>query len=247
MADKDKYGIPAGGNPGPGYTVKHWKGNTYALPWKELLACIHLAGWDANSCAKAAAVAAAESSRQLFVYNTMKLGHFGLFQISREAWPDFFKGSPPNDMRWISPIAQAQQALRVYKQQGWGAWQAETSGAWLTYYPAALAAEADLTRQLEQHGGDEKGYLQSLISKKTQDQILAAVGVDINQLAAGAANAALGGAIADAASATAQSTVDSGAAVASSVGEMAQVFTGMWTALTTPAFWMRVGYGVLGV
>jgi hypothetical protein len=244
VADKDKYGIPPTGGDG---SIHHWMGITYAIPWTELLACCALAGWDSNTRAKAAAVAAAESSRQLCVYNTSGMGHFGLWQISRSAWPEFFKGSPPQDMAWVSPVAQAQQALKVYKKQGWKAWQAETSGAWFAYYANALAAEADLETLTMQHGQDEKGYWNSLISRRTQDVVLKAAGVDLNALAAGVATSTVGGAIADAANATAQGTVDSGAAVASSVGEMAQVVTGLWTALTNPSLWMRLGYGGLGV
>ncbi|TFV29501.1 hypothetical protein E4K10_49895 [Streptomyces sp. T1317-0309] len=41
--------------------------------------------------------------------------------------------------------------------------------------------------------------------------------------------------------------VDSGAAVASSVGDMAQVVTGAWNLLTNPSIWMRAGYGTLGL
>ena len=65
----DKYGIPPGGNNGA-WGVKYWKGIHYSLPWKELMACIALAGWPRELWGMAGAVAAAESSRNPFIYNT---------------------------------------------------------------------------------------------------------------------------------------------------------------------------------
>lgn len=244
MANVDKYGIPPGGTKGP-WRVRYWKGIHYSLPWQELMASLALAGWPQDLWGMAGAVCAGESSRNPFVYNTMKRGHFGLFQISRSAWPDFFKTKDGTDMAWVSPIMNARQAYTIYRQQGWGAWEAKTNGSYLAYYPAAYEAAAHLIRMTQQHGGDEKGYWNSLISNKTKNLLLKAVDVTPEDLAQVGVDG-LGEAIGDAASGVAQGTVDSGSAVASSVGEMAQVVTGLWTALTTPALWMRLGYGVLG-
>lgn len=241
MADKDKYGIPSGGNNGL-YTAKKWQGLNYTLTWDEVIACVALAGWKDTEWGTAAAVAAAESSRNPFIYNTYKKGHFGLFQISRSAHPEFF-APDGNGMQWVFPWLNAAEGHKIYQSQGWGAWAAKTNGAYLAYYPAAMEAAASVQRRMQLHGGDEKEWLKSLIRQKTAWQCATAAGVDV----AGIGTTAIGDAIAAGAGATAQGTVDSGAAVASSVGDMAQVVTGLWSAITTPALWMRLGYGALGV
>lgn len=245
MAGKDKYGIPPGGNNGP-YTAKRWAGISYTLPWRELMASIALAGWPQQLWGMAGAVAAAESGRNPFVYNTYKMGHFGLFQISRAAWPDFFTVKDGTDLGWVNPENNAGQAYKIYKAQGWGAWQAKTNGAYLAFYPQALAAAADLDRLTQQHGQDEHGYWRSLISSKTQDLEIKAAGVSAADIAK-FGNEQLGGAVAGAANATAAGVVDSGAAVASAVNDTFGFLPDLWTAITTPALWMRLGYGALGV
>lgn len=241
----DKYGIPPGGNNGP-FIAKKWKGITYTLPWQELMACIALAGWPQDKWGMAGAVAAAESSRNPFIYNTYKKGHFGLFQISRAAWPAFFDESKDGGMDWVSPIANAQQGYAIYKKQGWGAWEGKTNGGYLAFFPQAMTAAADLQRKTGLHGGDEKGYWNSLVSQKTFSLILKALDVSGADIAA-VGTAGLGEAIGGAADATASGVVDSGAAVASAVNDTFGFLPDLWKALTTPALWMRVGYGTLGV
>lgn len=241
----DKYGIPPGGNNGP-FIAKKWKGINYTLPWQELMACIALAGWPQDKWGMAGAVAAAESSRNPFIYNTYKKGHFGLFQISRSAWPAFFDESKDGGMDWVSPIRNAEQGYKIYKQQGWGAWEGKSNGGYLAFYPQAMTAAADLQRKTGLHGGDEKGYWNSLISQKTFGYMLKALDVSGADIAA-VANQGLGEAIAGAADATASGVVDSGAAVASAVNDTFGWMPDLWTALTTPALWMRLGYGTLGV
>lgn len=241
----DKYGIPPGGNNGP-YIIKKWKGINYTLPWGELMAAIALGGWPKTMWGMAGAVAAAESSRNPFIYNTYKKGHFGLFQISRSAHADFFAESRNGGMDWVSPIRNAEQGYKIYKEQGWGAWEGKTAGGYLAFYPQAMTAAADLGRKTDLHGGDEKAYWTSLISQKTFGYMLKALDVSGADIA-GAANAGLGGAIAGAADATASGVVDSGAAVAASVHDTFGWMPDLWTAITTPALWMRLGYGTLGV
>lgn len=241
----DMYGIPEGGNSGPP-VVKYWKNIHYTMSWQELMATLALAGWPRELWGMAGAVVAAESSRNPFIYNTYKKGHFGLFQISRSAWPEFFAKDTAQGVLWANAGANAQKGYEVYKQQGWGAWEAKTSGAYLAYYPQAMTAAADLGTKTGMHGGDEKAFWQSLISKKLIDLTLTAAGVTGADIAA-VANQGLGDAVAAGAAGVAQGTVDAGAASAAAVGDMAQVVTSWWNALTTPALWMRLAYGATGV
>lgn len=245
MAEKDKYGIPIGGNNGP-YVAKNWKGLNYTLPWSELMAAIALAGWPKDTWGKAGAVVAAESSRNPFKYNTYKLGHFGLFQVSRSAWPEFFQESKDGGMDWVDPVQNAKKGYEIYKKQGWGAWEGKTDGGYLAYYPAAMAAAADLQKKTGLHGGDEKGYWNSLISNKTNVAILKAINVSAADLAA-AAQKGLGEAIAGGAYAAADGTVSAGADAASAINDTFGWMPDLWTTLTTPAIWMRFAYGAAGV
>lgn len=240
----DKYGIPEGGNNGA-WGVKYWKNNQYILPWSELLASIALGGWPREHWGMAAAVAAAESSRKPFIYNTYKKGHFGLFQISRSAHPQYFNESTDGGMRWIAPWYNANMGYQIFKSQGWGAWEAKTNGAYLAYYPQAMTAAADLSRKTGLHGGDEKGYWQSLISKRTHAHLINAL--DGAAGLADLANSTVGGAVADAGAAAGQGVVDSGTAVAQAVGDSFGWMTDAWELLTTPAVWMRAAYGITGV
>lgn len=242
----DKYGIPPGGNNGP-YSTKYWAGIHYALPWQELLAAIALAGWKKDQWATAAAVCAAESGRNPFVYNTYKKGHFGLFQISRAAWPAFFPASGDMEMQWCASWLAVPQAFKIYQQQGWKAWEGYTNGRYLSYLPVAKQ-QADLfSRRTGTHGGDEIGYWKSLSpSQTTMGYTLKAAGVTSADIA-GIANQGLGSAIAGGATATANATVDTGATVAETVNSAFGWLPDLYTALTTPAVWMRFAYGVTGV
>lgn len=242
MADtgKDKYGIPRAGNPGL-YTAKSW-GKPYTLTWEETIACVALGGWPQDKWAEAAATAASESSRNPFIYNTYKHGHFGLFQISREAHAEYF--APQGDgMDWVTPWSNAAEGYKIFQSQGWGAWEAHTNGTWLANYAQAKTAVAAYKKKAGANLNTK--FHQDVFRMSTREAV-------VNALAAGGAfsgiaGEAIAGGVGAAADATAGAVVDSGAAVASSVGDMAQVVTGAWTALTTPAFWMRVGYGALGV
>jgi hypothetical protein len=121
----DKYGIPAGGDPYPG-KIKYWKGDKRKLSAAEVLEVVKRAGWPEKLRLVAVMVALAESvGGAPFVYNTYKRGHFGLFQISRSAHPQFFAG---DSEQWADPVANAKEALRIYNSQGWKAWQAYTDG-----------------------------------------------------------------------------------------------------------------------
>lgn len=245
---KDKYGIPVGGNPGPAYVPKKWQGLNWTLTWEEMMAALYLGGWPQTLMGTAGAVSAAESSRNPFIYNTLKRGHFGLFQIGREQHPEFF--SPNGDgMQWVSPVANAQKGYEIYKSQGWGAWSAKKSGAYLAYYPAAMEAAANFQRKMGLHGGDEKAWAESLFRKGTTDRILGAylAGVPEKDLNKGVIGKQLLSGIVAGAKGTAQGVVDSGDAVATTVNDQWGWLPDIWTALTTPALWMRFAYGLTGV
>lgn len=236
----DKYGIPEGGNDGA-WSAKKWAGLTHTLSWKEMVATVALGGWPEKLWAEAAATAAAESGRNPFIYNTYKLGHFGLFQISREAHPAFFEPGG-NGMAWVVPPENAKEGYRIYKSQGWRAWEAHTKGLHLAFLAQARAAVAAVKK-----GGTGTAYWQSLYSDKTRKAIWDAA-VSGNP---GAISEAVGGALLPGIEAGAQGTadavMDSGAAVAASVQDLTSIASGLWEALTTPALWMRLAYGVAGV
>jgi hypothetical protein len=237
---KDKYGIPSGGNNGA-WAAHSW-GSSYQLTWAETIACVALGGWPESKWAEAAATAASESGRNPFIYNTYKKGHFGLFQISRSAHADFF--APGGEgMDWVAPWANSAEGYKVYQSQGWGAWEAHTNGTWLANYAQAKTAVAAYKKKAG--SGMDRSYHEKVFRMATRQAVVDRLnkGGAFNSTAADALTAG----IEAGAEGTAGGVVDSGAAVASSVGDMAQVVTGAWTALTTPAFWMRVAYGATGV
>jgi hypothetical protein len=94
--------------------------------------------------------------------------------------------------------------------------------------------------------GSGTAYWQSLYTTATREKIFAAMAAGNP----GALNEAIGGAILPGitagAEATAGAVVDSGAAVADSVQDLTQIAGGLWQALTTPALWMRLAYGLTG-
>jgi hypothetical protein len=207
------------------------------------MAILALSGWPRETWGMAGAVMSAESGRNPFIYNTYKQGHFGVFQISRSAHASFF--APNGDgMNWLAPWMNAKEAYKIYKSQGWGAWEGKTNGAYLAYYPQAMTAAADLGRKLQVHPNDEKGFLNSLIRQKTILTVMGAAGVTGQDLA-DVAGKGIADAISGAAGATAEGVVDAGGAVADTVADMA--VTDIWRALTTPALWMRLAYGVTGI
>lgn len=145
----DKYGIPAGGDPYPG-KVKYLGNNKRALTARELLQVLKDAGWPEKSRTLAAAVCLAESGGKPFIYNTYKRGHFGLFQISRSAWPEFFAGDSD---QWADPVANARQALKIKNQQGWKAWEGYTNDRWHKYRNEVADAALDELRGRPFGGG----------------------------------------------------------------------------------------------
>lgn len=213
----DKYGIPEGGDPYPG-KVKYLAGNKRKLTARELLQVMKDAGWPEESRTLAAAVAFAESGGSPFIYNTHKEGHFGLFQISRSAWPEFFAGGSD---QWADPVANAKKALEIKKKQNWKAWEGFTNGNYKKYNDEVAGAALDELRGRPFGGG--------LLGDIKEKGLKAVLGSAYN-------------AITDAAAGAVEDTV-SGVADATGL----DVLSDVWESLTTPAFWMRVAYGVTGV
>lgn len=239
---KDQYGIEwPGGNTGA-WSAKRWKNTSFKMTWEETMACLALAGWPRDKRALAAAVMSAESGRNPFIYNTYRKGHFGVFQISRSAWPDFF-GSSGMAMNWMDPTQNAQKAYAIYKAQGWKAWEGYTNGGYLAYYPAAMTAMADFDRKTAVHPNDERGYWSSILWKRVFPKLLSVSGAadKIGGVAAGGVADAIEGA----AGATAEGVMDAGGAVAATVSDM--FITDLWATLTNPGVWMRVAYGATGI
>lgn len=240
-AGGDKYGIPLAGNDGL-YVAKKWAGLNYQLTWEEVIASVALGGWPHAKWAEAAATAASESSRNPFIYNTYKRGHFGLFQISRSAHGEFFAPAG-NGMTWVNPAENAAEGYKIYQSQGWGAWEAHTSGTYVANLGQAKLAVAAFDKKAAGRTGT--AYWQSLYRMQTRQNILAAAayGGALSDTVGGAVT----GGVAGGAEGAAGGVVAAGGAVADTVGGMAQVVTGAWEALTTPALWMRLGYGALGI
>lgn len=204
----DKYGIPEGGDPYPG-KVKYLAGNKRRLTVREIYA-VCKATWPAGKAELATAVALAESGGSPFIYNTYKKGHFGLFQISRSAWPEFFEGGSD---QWADPTKNSAKAVEIYERQGWGAWQGYTDGGWKNHREEVASVA------LRYDGKPIKGLLDDI-----QSQGLGTV--------LGNAYEAVG---------------DAAATVADKASTGLDVLADAWEAVTTPAFWMRIGLGTLGV
>lgn len=134
----DKYGIPEGGDPYPG-KVKYLGDNKRKLTARELFQVMKEAGWPERDRFLAVTVALAESEGSPFVYNTYKRGHFGLFQISRSAWPEFFTAGD----QWADPVANAKKALEIKNKQGWGAWEGYTNKRFRQYENEVADAALD--------------------------------------------------------------------------------------------------------
>lgn len=242
-AKLDIYGIPEGGNNSRAtMTIRYFGGSAanYQLTWSELIAAIAEGGWPQAKWAEAAAVAAAESDRKFLIYNTYKLGHFGLFQISRSAHSAFFTG-----VDWVVPWSNAAEGYRIYKSEGWKAWEAHGNPAYLANLAQARAAVAAF--KAAANGRTGQAYWRTLYRTRTLELIWNAAVAGNGQAASDMVGSAVAGGVGAGAGATADGVLASGDAVASTVGSMAQVVTGMWESLTTPAFWMRVAYGVTGV
>jgi hypothetical protein len=95
------------------------------------------AGWSPRLAVTATAIALAESSGNPNAVNSAS-GAAGLWQIY------------PGSQALLDPEANARAAYNRYQSQGWGAWSAYNSKAYLTYMPAAWAAVRSVTAQVGQ-------------------------------------------------------------------------------------------------
>lgn len=150
----DKYGIPAGGDPYPG-KIKYYKGNRQKMTWEEAIYAVEAGGWPEDKWVEAAALMGAESNLHPYIYNTFKKGHFGAFQVSRSAWPEFFAG---DSEQWTNPGNSARKAYEIYKKQGWRAWEAYNK-------PAFFANKILATNGLRRYLLDKKGIQGNFLDK----------------------------------------------------------------------------------
>jgi hypothetical protein len=109
--------------------------------FEQVVAALGYAGWPEAQWTTAAAVVAAESSRDLTVVNS--IGCYGWFQIRKSAHPELFTALS-SALMWIEPVTAAQMGYKVWQQAGgsWSPWQAYTTGAYRMYEGAAAAAVA---------------------------------------------------------------------------------------------------------
>lgn len=128
--------------------VKYLGGKAVTISMTQMVAACALAGWPQAQWAKAAAVASAESSRVLNVYNDVSGGHFGVFQIGKTSHPDYFS-SLSNANGWVDPQGNAAYAYQLYQSQGWSPWVAETTGAFAAFLAQATIAAGSVAAQIK--------------------------------------------------------------------------------------------------
>ncbi len=156
-----------------------------------------------------AAVAMAESSGRTGVVNS--IGATGLWQINQPVW---VKKYSKWTVKWLqNPINNAIAAKQVYKDQGVGAWEVYTSGAYKRFYDEdvsnASLKPSDLNLTQSQFDAAVEGMEGVLVGETEGEGWLED---ELNTL-----------------DATGQFVISA------------------WETLTTPAFWMRIAYGITGV
>jgi hypothetical protein len=198
--------------------------------------------------AKAAAVIDAESSRMCNIYNTYKEGHYGLMQLSKSAHPEFFKAQ----LWWIVPYMNTGYGYTVYKNEGWGAWQAASEGRFAGGLLQATAAVASVKSKRSKSKLSSTDFYASVLGNKDQWLNLVKAGVLPTLIEGAGAGIATG--IGAAGSAIGDGIDASGAAVIDTVGQMqsssimgaVQLMIGAGKWLADPANWLRVGQVVVG-
>lgn len=205
----------------------------------QVCAAMAAAGWPSDLWAEGAATAYAESDDNR--KSISPTGDYGLFQINKKAWGQFFTPQYPD--AWQDPIINAGMGKKVYDAQGWGGWTAHGNAKFKRGLPAARAAAAQLSQNLLAHGADSQAYLRNLlkpVSPVAAGEQAALLGV------AGDLGAVLG----EAAAGTGQAVVDSGAAVnaATQSSPLAWLGTigGFFSTLTQANTWLRIGEFLLG-
>jgi hypothetical protein len=238
------------GDPYPG-KIKYEGGKPVKLTMEEIVASVALGGWPENLWPTAAAVADVESvGGAINVYNTYKEGHYGLFQISKSSHPGFFSSGKS----WVSPIENAKEAYRIYRDAGnsFKPWEAYTNGR---YAPSLLPATAAVASVKVKRGASVKKGADFYLSLYRPNLREAFIFLGLPPL-----GEAVAGAIGDAAEATGNASMATAEAVAEGLARtqatgifsVAQLIVGAGRALTDPAWWIRaaqvtVGAGLLMV
>ena len=118
------------------------------LSYDQVVAALALAGWPQKLWATAAAVISAESSRDCTIYNDYLQGHYGLMQIGRQQHPDYF-ASLSNKYGWTDPVSNCTYGYKLYKEQGWGAWEGHSTGRYTGYLLQATVAVGNVLTQIK--------------------------------------------------------------------------------------------------
>jgi len=223
------------GDPYPG-KVKYEGGKAVTLTWQETVASLALGGWPESLWVTAAAVVDAESSRAINIYNTYLEGHWGLMQIGKKQHPAFFakKGA------WLSPWDNCAEGYRIYKSQGWGAWEAKTNGRYSGGLVQATAAvnAVKIKRNKSSKSGPE--FYKSLFRPELLEGLIfmGAVGGGQEGLADSIAGAGeiTGGVIADSGEAVAAAAASQAGAITGGI----QLLVGAARWIADPGSWIRV-------
>lgn len=214
------------GDPYPG-KVKFQGGKAVTLTWQEVVASVALGGWPESTWVTAAAVVDAESSRAINIYNTYLEGHWGLMQIGKKQHPAFFA----NKDAWLLPWDNCREGYRIYKAQGWGAWEAKTNGRFTGGLVQATAAVNAV--KIKRNKSSKKGveFYKSLYRPELLEALtfMGAVGPGQEGLA---------DSIADASEVTGDAIVDVGAATVAAAESQAGAITGGIQLLVGAAKWM---------
>jgi hypothetical protein len=127
--------------------------------YQQVIAAAMLGGFPLADVVTAAAICAAESSRNCAAISPLASDQsrgYGLWQIEFPTHQDLFYkyantgGSDPSKVTgpygglitgdWMDPATNAKMAYAIKQSQGWGAWTTYTTGAYLAYKLQAQAA-----------------------------------------------------------------------------------------------------------
>lgn len=229
------------GDPYPG-KVRFKGGKPIRLTWEETVAVVALGGWPEKHWAKAAAVVDAESGRAVNIYNTYLEGHWGLFQVSKKYHPKLFTSGTDE---WMNPVLNSEEGYRIYRSQGWKAWEAYTNGRYTGSLLQATAVVETVKAKRRKWKGSEKDFYLSLMREGIVTLVAFAGKENIGQnltegIAAGAEKT--GDLVAEAGAAAAAAAQEQAGAVTA----LAHLTLGAAEWMSSPANWVRVAQVVTG-
>lgn len=235
------------GDPYPG-KIKFEGGRPWVISYEAVVASLALGDWPAALWPKAAAVIAAESNRTVNIYNTYKEGHYGLMQISKSAHPGLFQRG---GILWMHPVLNCGEGYRIYREQGWGAWQAASEGRHSGYLLQATAATKVVQSKIRGLSGDARSKaLYALYGKRDGEafmQLLEGAALSSINKSLGDASGAAGKAIGDTIEASGAAVVDAAANIQSnSIFGAVTLLLGAGKWISDPSNWLRVGQVVIG-